>query len=59
MVTSLKGLTFIIIFIIVLNTWLTSLEFAISVCPPHHLARNEIILHLLRKVHPDKIAFNY
>jgi energy-coupling factor transport system permease protein len=55
--TSLKGLSFIIIFIIVLNTWLTSLEFAISMCLRIILLVSSFSIFFMT-VHPDELALS-
>ncbi|NMC05764.1 MAG: energy-coupling factor transporter transmembrane protein EcfT [Candidatus Lokiarchaeota archaeon] len=55
--TSLKGLSFIIIFIIVLNTWLTSLEFAISMCLRILLLVTSFSIFFMT-VHPDELALS-
>ncbi len=55
--TSLKGLTFIIIFIIVLNTWLTTLDFAISMCLRIILLVSSFSVFFMT-VHPDELALS-
>ena len=55
--TSLKGLSFIIIFIIVLNTWLNSLEFAISMCLRIILLVTSFSIFFMT-VHPDELALS-
>nr|MDO8108844.1 energy-coupling factor transporter transmembrane component T [Candidatus Sigynarchaeota archaeon] len=55
--TSLKGLTFIIIFIIVLNTWLSSLDFAVSMCLRIVLLVSAFSIFFMT-VHPDELALS-
>jgi len=53
--TSIKGLAFIVIFIIVLNTWLNSLDFAISMCLRIVLLVSAFSIFFMT-VHPDELA---
>nr|MDO8083680.1 energy-coupling factor transporter transmembrane component T [Candidatus Sigynarchaeum springense]MDO8118907.1 energy-coupling factor transporter transmembrane component T [Candidatus Sigynarchaeota archaeon] len=55
--TSLKGLSFIIIFIIVLNTLLTTLNFAISMCLRIILLVSSFSIFFMT-VHPDELALS-
>ncbi|MEX2684334.1 MAG: energy-coupling factor transporter transmembrane protein EcfT [Candidatus Sigynarchaeota archaeon] len=54
---SLKGLSFIIIFIIVLNTLLTTLDFAISMCLRIILLVSSFSVFFMT-VHPDELALS-
>ena len=53
--TSIKGLAFIVVFIIVLNTWLTSLDFAVSMCLRIVLLVSAFSIFFMT-VHPDELA---
>lgn len=55
--TSLKGLWFIVIFIILINTWLTSLDFAISMCIRIVLLVSAFTLFFM-SVHPDDLSLS-
>jgi len=53
--TSIKGLAFIVVFIIVLNTWLNSLDFAVSMCLRIVLLVSAFSIFFMT-VHPDELA---
>jgi energy-coupling factor transport system permease protein len=53
--TSIKGLAFIVVFILVLNTWLNSLDFAISMCLRIVLLVSAFSIFFMT-VHPDELA---
>ncbi|MFX0099398.1 MAG: energy-coupling factor transporter transmembrane component T family protein [Candidatus Hodarchaeota archaeon] len=55
--TSIKGLTFILTFIIVLNSWLNTLDFAISMCIRIILLISSFSLFFMT-VHPDDLALS-
>ncbi|MHA1848411.1 MAG: energy-coupling factor transporter transmembrane component T family protein [Promethearchaeota archaeon] len=55
--TSIKGLTFIILFILILNTWLNSLDFALSMCIRIILLLTSFSLFFMT-VHPDDLALS-
>nr|MDO8116168.1 energy-coupling factor transporter transmembrane component T [Candidatus Sigynarchaeota archaeon] len=53
--TTLKGLAFLVTFILIINTWLGSLDFAISMCLRIILLVSAFSLFFMT-VHPDELA---